>query len=329
MAAAADTVFSQWRDPESALRVDQIRRWQAKAPHRPLVVAFGSSRTQMGIVPGVMNFPDETGSPLLYNFGYRGAHPLAAHLQFTRLLDTGITPAAVLIQLAPAELMLSDPAELQMPPVWRSRFSLGDIRRLAPHTTDFQSFYSTWWESHIRPWTTYKYGLLSDWGPFWQTNPQRLDFTWEFMDNYGFAACVEPNISEQERARRHEELRQSHANAFTAFTPTKRTQAIHRQWVGRCENAGIAVAFYWVPESPSCMEFYTPEAREKIDAYSKRLAEEFGWPVFPAPTHLEAADFADEYHLRQYGAERYSRWLGENYLKPWLAKVLPREGSRQ
>jgi hypothetical protein len=329
MAAAVDTVWPEWRDPEFGCRVDQLREWKAKAPERPLVVAFGSSRTQMGIVPGVMNLADEPDSPLLYNFGYRGAHPLGAHLQFTRLLDSGITPAAVLIQLAPAELMISDPAEWQMPPAWRRRFSLGDIRRLAPHTTDFDPFYETWLESHIRPWTAYKYGLRSDWAPSWQTYAHRYDFTWEFMDKYGFAPCVEPMISEEEQARRHEELRRRHADTFTAFAPTERTQAILHEWVERCAQSGIAVAFYWAPESPSCMAFYTPEAREKVNAYSKQLAEEFGVPVFPAPTHLHRLDFSDEYHLRHPGAERYSRWLGENYLKPWLAKVFPREGSRQ
>ena len=106
MAAAIDTVKSEWRDPEFALRLNQVQEWKAKAPQRPLVLAFGSSRTQMGLSPAAMDFPDEPGSPVVYNFGYRAAHPLGAWFHFTRVLDSGLKPDAVLIQLAAPELMV-------------------------------------------------------------------------------------------------------------------------------------------------------------------------------------------------------------------------------
>jgi hypothetical protein len=49
MATAVDTILPEWRDPEFAVRLEQLRKWKVKAPQRPLVVAFGSSRTQMGV----------------------------------------------------------------------------------------------------------------------------------------------------------------------------------------------------------------------------------------------------------------------------------------
>ena len=47
-----------------------------------------------------------------------------------------------------------------------------------------------------------------------------------------------------------------------------------------------------------------------------------GVRVFPAPEHLDEADFMDGYHLLPAGAAKYSRWLADNHLKPWLAEAL-------
>jgi len=96
LAVAMETVRPEWRDPEYGCRLHQLQTWKTESPGRPLVVAFGSSRTQMGICPAVMGFPDEPGSPVVYNFGYRAAHPFRSWFQLMRLLDDGVRPDFVL-----------------------------------------------------------------------------------------------------------------------------------------------------------------------------------------------------------------------------------------
>ena len=55
---------------------------------------------------------------------------------------------------------------------------------------------------------------------------------------------------------------------------------------------------------------------------ARQLSAEKGVPIFPAPAHLSDDDFADGYHPLADGAAKYSRWLADNHLRPWLAEVL-------
>jgi hypothetical protein len=318
MAAAVDIVRPQWRDPEFAVRVARLREWKAKAPYRPLVVAFGSSRTQMGLSPGVMNFPDEPGSPLIYNCGYRGSPPLGIYLHFTRVLDAGIKPDAVLIQLAPLELRIPGDAERQLA-LWGVRLSAGDARRLAPYTEDTSCWPVVWGKAHLLAWCNYRQAVLSDLLEDWQTPVQRITYIWNLMDEYGFWPHFLHSVTDDQR---HEFLEQSklmHGEVLDTFTATE-----PMAWqacagvVHRCREEGIAVAFFWAPESPTYRSWHSAAFREGSEEFATRLTAELGVPVFPAPTHLEETDFVDGYHLIKTGAEKYSRWLADTHLKPWL-----------
>jgi hypothetical protein len=318
MAASLDAARPEWRDPEFALKLNGLRRWQAEAPHRPLVVAFGSSRTQMALSPAAMGFPDEPGSPLVYNFGYRSATPLASYLHFTRVLDSGVRPAALLLQLAPAELMAGEPAERQYA-VWAPRFSPGDIRRLAPFTGNPSVFRRAWAVNRLNPWATYRDAVRSDLIPDWQTRIQRLDYVWESMDGYGFAPCNSLSIPDELRPGIEQNVRRALNGSLRAFAPGSLAGRVYRDLVGRCRAEGIAVAFFWAPTSPNYRSWQTPETLAAIEEYGRRLAAEHGVVVFPAPEHLEERDFADGYHMLRHGAAKYSRWLADTHLKPWLA----------
>ncbi|WP_157469990.1 hypothetical protein [Gemmata sp. SH-PL17] len=118
---ASETVKPELRDPEYVYRLKHVRTWQAERPERPLVLVLGSSRAQMGVSPAAMNFPDEPGAPVVYNFGYRAAPPLVSWLMLARALDDGVKPRAVLLFVGQAETVTGGPAEVQ---VWPRRDGL-------------------------------------------------------------------------------------------------------------------------------------------------------------------------------------------------------------
>jgi hypothetical protein len=289
------------------------------------VVAFGSSRTQMGISPTVMDFPDGPHTPLVYNFGYRGAQPLATHLNFTRVLDAGVKPDAILIQLAPVEVAETLAPERAFPPSWLPRLTLADQRRLALPITDPWVFQKAWLSTRLTLWKTYREAVLSDLLPDWQTPTQRIEFSWEAMDDRGFAPFAYAIVPDVVRAITANDIRTRYGWVHAAFAPGERTGPVLREWVSRCKAEGIPIAFFWAPEAPSCRALYSSASLEALAAYSKQLGDEFGAPVFPTPTHLQESDFADGFHLMKPGAVKYSRWLAENYLKPWFAKSLHQE----
>jgi hypothetical protein len=319
LAVALDTVKPEWRDPEFGHRLNQIREWKANTPDRPLVVAFGSSRTQMGLSPAAMGFADSPGSPLVYNLGYRASRPLGTHLHLARLLDAGVKPDAILVQLASPELMATGPAEKQYA-VWAPRFSPADARRLAPYTDDPAPFRRAWARGRLNPWSAYRQAVLSDLLPDWQPPRVRAEFVWEQMDAFGFTPHPSAAVSDEDRARLYPHARRAARRAVNGFTPGDVPDRVLRDVVGRCRSEGIAVAFFRAPESPAYRSWYSAKSRAALEDYCRGLGTRLGVEVFPAPDHLEETDFADGDHLLRHGAEKYSRWLADTHLRPWLVR---------
>lgn len=317
LAVAMETVKPQWRDPEFAHRIHRLRQWKTEAPDRPLVLAFGSSRTQMAFCPAVMGFPDEPGAPMVYNCGYRGAHPLGVWLHLTRLLDEGPRPDFVLIQLATHEIGIPGDTERQLV-LWAPRLSSTDLTRLVPFSDGSTTLLRRWAVARLKGWSEHREAMMSELLPRWQTHQRRLDLTWERMDTYGFVPFAAPMVSEAVRKQALGETRQKFAAAIRGRKPGSVSDRAYRDLIARCQTEGIPVAFFVAPESPTLRSWYRPAAL-KIEAEYHRSLVERGVPVFPAPTHLAEDDFADGYHMLRHGAEKYSQWLAEHHLKPWLA----------
>lgn len=320
LATLSESVKPEWRDPEYGHRLKQLRGWQAARPERPLVLFVGSSRVQMGVSPADMGFADAPGEPLAYNFGYRCAPPLIAWLQLQRLLDAGIRPKAVVVTIAAVELNLEDGAERQF--VGRgARLSDADLRRLAPYTGAASEFRRDRWAARLDPWNARREAVVSDALPGWQSPAARgAHAGWEGMDAYGFTRVEVERQTEAARHRSWHEVRTGFAPAMNAPLPNAFAHRVIRDLVARCRSEGIAVAVVWAPESPAYRALYAPAARAGIATYSDALARELGVPVWAAPEHLVEDDFTDGFHLHRDGPAKYSRWLADQHLRPWLTR---------
>jgi hypothetical protein len=332
LAAAIEMVKPQWRDPEFGVRLDQIRKWQAKAPHRrPLVVVLGTSRVQMGISPAAMGFPDEPGSPLVYNCGMIGARHAMVLLNLIRLRDAGIKPDAVLIELFPRLLGSEATVESELE-LWAPRLTNRDLDHVAPFAGDLSNVRRKWAVSRLNPWSQYRLQLMSAWLPTWIKENNREDGARARLDDYGFAphpaVWVAPR--EAERARARIKAQQFDKGSRLTRVGSQFDKLIH-DLVAWCRAERIEVAFFWTPESPAFRSWFQPEERAVAEEYGRSLTRELGRPVFPAPDHLSEDVFVDGHHLIRSGAEQYSRWLAENHLKPWLARyglpVTPRSAA--
>jgi len=323
VAATAETVKPEWRDPEFGHRLHQVRQRQHKRPNQPLVLVFGSSRAQMSVSPHAMGFPDEPGSPLVYNFGYRGAHPLGVYLQTVRVLDAGIKPAAVLVMISAIESKIDGNAEDQFPK-WGLRLSSADLQRFAPYTKDPAVFRQDLTAARRDPWSARREAMMSDFLPDWQLTVVRYAHEgWEKMDRYGFTPYpVDRPLPEDYRRQIWEQIRQEHSYAINTCPTGRMSDRAMRDLVSRCRAEGIAVAMVWAPESPAYRSTYSPAGWAGVEAYTRTLTAELGVAVFQAPDHLEETDFADGVHMLPDGAAKYSRWLADQHLRPWFAKVL-------
>jgi hypothetical protein len=335
LVVVVDTVAEQWRDPEYAYRLRDLRGWQEESPDRPLVIALGNSRLQMGLSPAAMGFADQAGSPVVYNLGIRGARILGSWLALQRVLDAGVRPAAVLVQVSAWDLAGQGPAERELRP-WLGRFSAADLRRLAPYTHDSGTLRRAWIAARINPWWSFRVHVIRDVLPDYLPTPPVETvvggrcvscFPFDYpppMDRFGFGPVPYEAVSPDYYREVHELTTKTFRKALhgQVGVGTVNTRAL-RDLVSRCRREGIAVAFLWAPESPMFQAKYTREGWEAMLAFERSAAEEFGVEIFPAPDGLLTDDeFADAVHLLPKGAIKYSRWLADSHLKPWLARVL-------
>ncbi|MBA4191941.1 MAG: hypothetical protein C0467_28510 [Planctomycetaceae bacterium] len=325
LSVTLDSYRVEWLDPEFGHRLNQIRALQAKSPDRPLLLFVGTSRTQMAISPSAMGFPDEPGSPQPYNLGYRSAGPSAAALNVFRVIDAGHTPAAVFVEFAPQTLMARNPAH-EWPAKWPGRLSYSDLARIrelgtTEDGTPGASGSRAVWATAAVPWAGNRLTLMSHWFPEWVPLRDQRNRESEAMDGFGFRppfwvpVPAEHGRTSLENVRKNlEQSKQLHKTQIH-----QSVDLAYAALIRRCQALRVRVVFVRNPESPAFRSWYSPECIAATNAYASQLIQKYGVTVFPGPEHLEESDFADGFHMYKHGAERYSRWLADTHIKPWIA----------
>jgi hypothetical protein len=323
MAIALETGMPEWRDPEYGHRLASIRQLRRESPCRPIVLVIGSSRAQNAICPASMNLPDTPTSPRVFNFGQTASPPLKELLTLRRLLREDVKPAAVIVEIMPAMLTVDGPAEDQLK-TQVARLGFADLELMAPYCENEAALRCAWLAARAFPWHAQRHSLVSHWFPKWLPWERRIDFQWDSVDADGFQPLGEVSPEEREKAVKH--ARKEYEGAFAGFATrtVPRTASVRamRDLVATCRAEKIPVAFLIPPMSPAFRASFVPGVYSSGEAYLFALARQLDVVVFPAPHDMTEDEFRDGHHLLKFGAERYSRWLGENYLKPWLAKVL-------
>lgn len=314
MALAVETVKPEWRDPEYGHRLKQLQALRKAHPNRPLIVAVGSSRTQMGVSPAAMEVSEEPGSPLVYNFGQSGAGPLHILLTVQRLLDDGVKPDFFLIELFPATLAHDGPAEQQFEKIL-PRLSHADLRRLEPFTQNPAALRKQWAENRVNSWHSHRISLMSHWQPNWLPWQHRLTFQWQQMDAFGYTRHPVESVSDLERDWH---FANEYFHTLHSLHIGNVADRAIRELVARCRVERIPVAFYLMPESPRFQEGYSVETRAKVAGYCDMLTHELGAPVFDASNDFAETEFADGHHLLRHGASRFSRRLFAECVSPWV-----------
>ncbi len=270
----------------------------------------------MGVSPAAMNLPEGPRDPFIYNFGMVGARPRMVLLNLIRLRSEGIKPRAALIELSPLLLAQDRSAEHELSR-WGDRLSYSDLEQLSPYAPSLRALRAEWALSRLNAWPRFRLRLMSAGAPNWV--PAKLQETagGSKMDSYGF-------LPHRKEASNKNALARARSKYFGERplldrVPEEADRSI-RDLVSLCRSEGVETALFWVPESPAFREFYGPLERSVAHDYGLRLAREEKLAVFPAPDHLPESDFFDGHHLLGHGAAKYSRWLADTHLKPWLAR---------
>lgn len=311
----------EWRDPEFGHRLILVKQRTAEAPGRPLILAVGSSRIQQGLHPAAMAMPDGPTDPMVINFGYRGATPAVAVRNVFRLLESGVRPSAVLIEFTPIWMVGGDGAFCPIR-LWPNRLTAADVQWfVSTGLIDFEKpgrlrALVNWAGVSALPWTSHRQVLMPHWLPRWVPESQVEALGLERMDRDGFTDIQVTSTTSQFDLER---IRASLAPIVRKTAIAESVRHTFQLLLDRCRSEGIAVGFVWVPLSPLVSGWIHPDAQLACERYAAELSHQPGVTVFPRPSWVVDDDFADGQHLLPPAASRYSRWLADGYLKPWLA----------
>jgi hypothetical protein len=319
---ALDTVRPEWRDPEYGHRLKRLKPQAASANGRPVVVALGSSRSQMGFSPGHLGLGDGPDAPVVFNFAVAGGGPVHEVLNLKRLLDNGVRPDYLLVEVLPPVLAGQSPAEELMIP---ARLGYADLARLDPYADDPAKLRRKWALERIAPYHSLRLYLMSHFAGSMLHWKSRQDFLWKQMKPDGWMPYFFADVPAEKRAQGTAEVHAQFVGYFPNYHIAPLPDRAYRDLLELCRRHGIRAAFYVMPESPTYRTWYPPGARELARQYLDGLSREYGVPVFDASDWLDdETAFADGHHLLRRGAEAFSARFGRECVGPWLRGELGR-----
>ena len=296
-----DTVRPHWRDPEAAVRFAPLSRADA----RPLVVALGSSRTQMGFDPDSLG--PLPGAPRVLNLAQAGGRLPTQLVSLRRLHRAGVRPAVVLIEILPAALADARPfeARLELPTL-----SLRDLIAITPECANPTTAWRDWLGARIAPVRQFRTHILSDCGGgHLLPTFARTDFHKKQTRSNGWMPYFFETVSPEKRAAAIVADQAHYEPRVAQLQITGESHALLTTLAWEAEVNGATVAFVVPPESPEFRAWYRPAASQRLTQLLAELRET--WPVFDFRSAFVERDFADGHHLLRHAAREYSRRLGE------------------
>jgi len=314
MLIATQTFWPHLRDPEFGYKLSRVRKQLASEPDQPLLVFLGSSRTGQGIRPGVLP-PLTTAdgkTPFIFNFSQVGSGPLAELVTLCRLLDAGIRPDWLAIEVLPALLGRSNDACGEAGG-GVSRIGWDDLRLLSRYVPDPQTMTHRWWDVQFAPWHAHRFSLMNHYAADCLPWRKRLDH-WKMLDDWGWSdlgddnqpLVLVPEALQLARATYYEELQHFH------LAPMQ-DRALH-DMLALCRRESIPTVLYLMPEGTIYRGWYAPATRTCVDDYLVRLSRETRVPLVDARDWMPDKYFGDSHHLYRLGATRFTRLLGDKVL---------------
>jgi hypothetical protein len=314
------------RDREYVHKRDLLRALLQAQPDRPLLLALGSSRVTNGFSPAVVRPLLALGRDdlLVFNFGMSGAGPITQQVMLSRLLAEGLRPRWLILEVFPAYLFNEGNMAEERRLLLR-RFTRKDLAELRPYWRKPKYLYLDWGTGLLSPWHTYRLPLLRDFAPDWlPLDPMAGSGP---MDKLGWAYDLPEDLDQDQRGYATVALRSIFDMSLRHFRVSDVSDRAMRQMLAVCRREGIEVLFVVMPEGSEFRDYYRPGAEADLDAYLARLSRECSVPVVDTRDWMADEGFADSIHLLPAAAADFTRRLGRDVLRPWLAGAPEQSGA--
>ncbi|HWB60077.1 MAG TPA: hypothetical protein VG733_11340 [Chthoniobacteraceae bacterium] len=318
----ANRVIHDFFDPQYVMKYEALRARIRENPGRPLWLVMGSSRVERGLRPELLNGAQgDANAPMVYNFGLGGASLFREFMCLRRVLESGIQPRVVGIELLGAALS-SDVFDESGSPILLIRARKDELPDYIKHGADPGVLLPTWRESRWNPF--YEFGMrMPKQTLAWRLIPlpgmRRIEGV--PYNKWGWYPEPPAPIPESDYQRAFAIAKSQFANRFDNFQISSKSDFPLRAMLDLCKARGITVFLLKMPEDNDFRSFYTPEADARIAAYIQQIQRDYPpAPLIDATTWIPKEGFTDGHHLNATGAEAFTHRFGEELFKTVEAK---------
>jgi hypothetical protein len=310
-------------DPEYGGKMALLRRRLREEPGRPLVVLLGDSRAAYGFRPEALP-PLHTADgrrPLVFNLSLRGSSHVLELCCLHRLLDQGIRPDWLLIEVVPPHLHLEAEAVASGNLLASFRTRWADLPYLLGHARRPWLDSLAWLPLRLVPWYQHRFQILGRFAPEWRRVDdawRQEEVFWADQDRDGWVRYPYEHVPAEHYRQHTEGLRQGYGAPFTWTRVAPAADRALREMLDVCRREGIRAALVLLPEASDFRGWYSPATRRAIDAYLADLSRDHGVPLADASAWLPDDCFSDAHHLLPRGADALSERFGREVLAPLL-----------
>lgn len=297
----------RFRDPEYGRRLANLRCRVAENPGRPLVLVIGSSRTAMGVRPGILE--DSPDRPLIFNFALAGSGPIMELMAFRRALADGIKPAAVVVEYWPAFMredgLYHEEARLDI-----ARMRLVDRALIREFFRDVPHAETAMRRHRTNPWYHHRRSIFNQLSPRWLPNNSRSEAMFERIDDWGWLPGRE-SLPASDFPAALQAAASYYVPLFAKYEISPDGDRALRQLIAECRSLNIPAALAYLPESAEFRKLMPPHAAQLGKDYLQNVRKELNVPLIDGRGWVGDDQLPDGFHLMQPGATVFTRQFAD------------------
>jgi hypothetical protein len=289
---------------------------------QPSVLMVGTSRAAYGLHAGRLEqrLTAELGRPVTaFNFAVPSTGPFF-HLVYTRrLLDAGVRPDLLLVEVLPAQLVdrPADPIE----PRWISgdRLWRDEVELAARLGYPAAALREGWRRSWLAPAYALRLPVLARLVPSWV--PEALRQNWSrITDEWGWGRCAFTQVTPELYRYGLENARSVYAGLLAEFRLGGPSCRALEELLAVTKAHGVPTVLVLMPEGADFRAFYPPDAGRVLGEYLSGLERRYGASLVDARRWVADDGFIDAHHLLASGAaaftDRLAREAVLTHLRP-------------
>lgn len=308
------------RDPGYADKEVRLRKQFAAHPGAPSVVMLGTSRTGYGFYSARVReqLAAELGrDAMAFNYGIPASGPVTHLTYLRRLLDAGLRPDLLLVEVLPPTLAELDDGPLEARFLFADRLRRGEVEPVIGYGFPAEKSRRDWRRSVTVPWYQLRFPIMGRVHP--SALPWHLRYDWSRTEDP--AGWSTPVVTDLTPAKQEEGLTRA-AGEYRAILadmhPTGGGARALADLLALCRERQVSVMLVLMPESDGFRALYPPATTARLYAFLAALQTEYGAPLVDARGWLPAAAFTDGHHMLRPGAEAFSDRLVREAVLPFF-----------